>query len=377
MTVEGNEISYNDTCDFEGTLDNSVVGWSNYDPVPQRYRNSQCGSVVPDGDQGGFKLWETNGVTIKDNYIHNNWGPGGWIDTDNANTNLTGNTITNNEGEAIVEEISYNFSITDNYIAENGWIDGLANPSFPVAAIYISNSGSDATFGGVQACLEASCSHQKAYSRQSIIAGNTLVDNGGSIFLWQDSNRYCSDNSDGSCTLVDGGQAGPFTISACKANLPSATVSAVTYVGSRTGSPSEDWWDGCQWRTENVDITRNIIEFNPADISDCNHSAWPDCGAGGIFSEYGSPPNREPGWMIPTQLTFFQHNRWSDNVYCGPSTFFAWNQGNGENPVSWADWTGSVSSGVGCSSPGSRQSGYCTGPFGQDVDSTYISSASA
>ena len=59
LTVEGNEISYNDTCDYEGLLDNSAIGWSKHDPVPSRYRNSRCGTVVPDGDQGGFKLWRT------------------------------------------------------------------------------------------------------------------------------------------------------------------------------------------------------------------------------------------------------------------------------------------------------------------------------
>ena len=75
VTVEGNEISYNDTCDFEGLLDNPSIGWSKHNPVPAQYRNSHCGPVVPDGDQGGFKLWQTDGVTIKDNYIHNNWGP--------------------------------------------------------------------------------------------------------------------------------------------------------------------------------------------------------------------------------------------------------------------------------------------------------------
>ena len=73
--------------------------------------------MTPDGDEGGFKLWQTNGVTIKDNYIHNNWGPGAWADTGNANTTFTGNTITDNEGQAIFEEISYNFSITNNYLA--------------------------------------------------------------------------------------------------------------------------------------------------------------------------------------------------------------------------------------------------------------------
>lgn len=371
VTVQGNEISYNDTCDFSGLLNNPAIGWRDHNPVPIRYRNSKCGTVVGDGNQGGFKLWQSNGVTIADNYIHGNWGPGGWADTNNANTTWTGNTITDNEDAAIIEEISYNFEITNNYLANNNWIDGLNNPSFPQAAIYISESGSDTTFGGVPACMEVSCSGQRSYTGQSVIRGNTLIDNGGSIFLWQNSNRYCSDGSDGVCTLVDGGHSGPFTVSACKANLQSASVNTSTYVSPKTGSPSEDWWNGCIWRTENVRITQNAIEFNPAHIMGCNQAAWPDCGAGGIFSEYGSPPNKEPGWVVPTQLTFFQNDVWSDNVYNGPSRFFAWNQGNGDNPVSWTDWTGSTSGGDKCSSRAGRQSGACTGAFGQDAGSTY------
>ena len=375
IAVQDNEISYNDTCDFSGLLNNSAIGWSNHNPVPPRYRNPNCGKVVPDGDQGGFKLWQTNGVTIEGNYIHNNWGPGAWADTDNANTTFTLNTITDNEGQAIIEEISYNFSITRNYLARNGWIDGLNNSGFPTAAVYISESGSDTTFGGVPACAEASCADQGSYPTQSVINGNTMVDNGGSIFLWQSANRYCTDGSDGGCTLVGGGSARPFTPSGCHSNLSSAKINTTTYVGRKTGSPSEDWWDGCLWRTENVRISNNIIDFNPADITDCNHTAWPDCGAGGIFSDYSSTATyKSPGgWIIPAQLTFFQHNTWSENTYHGPSTFYAWNQGNGDNPVSRADWTGKMSSGDKCSSPGERSSGYCTGPFGQDTGSTYNS----
>jgi hypothetical protein len=112
----------------------------------------------------------------------------------------------------------------------------------------------------------------------------------------------------------------------------------------------------------------------------CNQTAWPDCGAGGIFSEYGSPPNKEPGWVVPTQLTFFQNNTWSDNVYNGPSAFFVWNQGSGDNPVSWSNWTGELSGHGKCTSLGEQESGYCTGPFGQDSGSTFNqpeSSASA
>jgi hypothetical protein len=370
LRVEDNEISYNDTCDFEGLLNNSAIGWSNHNSVPTQYRNPRCGPVQPDGDEGGFKLWHTDGVTIKNNYIHNNWGPAAWADTDNANTTYTGNVITNNDG-GIIEEISYNFSITDNYLADNGWAGGLGNPAFPYPAIYISESGSDTTFGGVPACPEASCSGQPSYSAQSVITGNTLLDNSGSVFLWQDSNRFCSDTSDAACTLVDGGPAGPFTIASCKANLPSASIDETSYVGKKTGSPRQDWWDGCLWKTENVSVNHNVIDFNPANIPDCNRTDWPDCGASGIFSEYGSvAPYNRPG-ILQTQLAFFQGNSWSDNAYNGPTTFWAWSQGNADNPVSWAKWTGNVAQGDKCSSPGERTSGYCAGPFGQDAGSTF------
>jgi hypothetical protein len=109
-----------------------------------------------------------------------------------------------------IEEISYNFAITGNYIAGNNIIDGLAGNQFPGAAIYISESGSDRQFGGVPACAEPSCAGRPSHSSQSVISGNTLVDNGGSVFLWQNSDRYCSGPNDGVCTLVNGGRLGTF-----------------------------------------------------------------------------------------------------------------------------------------------------------------------
>ena len=63
-----------------------------------------------------------------------------------------------------------------------------------------------------------------------------------------------------------------------------------SYVGNLTGSPQQDWWDGCLWKTENVSITHNVLDFNPANIPYCNRTNWPACGANGIFSEYGSTP---------------------------------------------------------------------------------------
>jgi hypothetical protein len=204
-----------------------------------------------------------------------------------------------------------------------------------------------------------------------MITGNTLVNNGGSIFLWQNANRFCGDGADAGCTLVDGAARGPFTEANCRLNLPSARVDPATRAGRKTGTPAEDWWDGCMWRTENVSVTGNTIDFTPSAIPGCDPGAWPDCGAGGIFSEYGSPSKNVPAWWTPTQITFSQGNAWSDNVYRGPSTFFAWNQGNGDNPVNWRAWTGQSDDGDSCGSAHERQSGYCTGPFDQDSGSTY------
>lgn len=111
-------------------------------------------------------------------------------------------------------------------------------------------------------------------------------------------------------------------------------------------------------------------------MPDCNHTDWADCGAGGIFSEYGSPPDNEPGWVVPTDITFYQGNVWAHNTYNGLSTFYAWNQGSAASPVTWADWTGKLSKGNRCSGAGARRSGACRGPFGQDAGSTYSKSTS-
>jgi hypothetical protein len=371
--VEKNEISYNDTCGLSGLLTNPALGWHNHNPVPASYRNSHCGPVKGNGNQGGFKLWGTNGVMIRNNWIHHNWGVGGWADTNNANTTWTGNTITDNENSAIWEEISYNFSITNNYIARNNLLDGPGNPSFPMPAIYVSESGSDSKNGGVPSCTMTSCieSRMPGHPTRSVIQNNTLVDNGGGVFLWQNSNRHCNDGFDKVCTLMRGGGRGPFSMSGCATNLPGGTLDRTTYTGNVTGSPAQNYWDGCMWQTQNVSVRRNRIDFNPANILGCSDEAWPACGANGIFSQYGGPNSKASGSDVPTQVTFFQNNKWSNNVYNGPSTFYAWNQGNQQNPVSWAEWSGPVTAGTRCSSSDEQRSGSCTGPFGQDVGSTF------
>jgi hypothetical protein len=73
------------------------------------------------------------------------------------------------------------------------------------------------------------------------------------------------------------------------------------------------------WQTQNVLATRNLIRFDPANIPGCIARAWPACGANGVFGQYGGPNDKALGWEVPTQITFSQNNRWSENVYQGPS----------------------------------------------------------
>jgi hypothetical protein len=365
VTVEGNEISFNDTCDFPA--------WLLASTVPARFRNPNCGTVNGDGNQGGFKLWRTNGVTIRDNFINNNWGQADGqtriMPTPHGQVTLLRITRAWRSKGDLLQLLDHEQLHWPTMTGSTDWAIKL-----PAGSRLRQRGGSDTMFGGIPACSEASCAGQPSYPNKSVISGNTLVNNGGNIFLWQNSNRVCSDGFDGVCTLVKGGESGPFTISACQANLPSASVNTTTYVGKITSSPAEDWWDGCMWKTENVSVTGNTIDFNPANIPHCNPAEWPDCGAGGIFSEYGAP-NNAPGWAVPTQLTFFQNDNWSNNTYNGPSTFYGWNQGSADNPFSIANWTGDVSAGDKCSSSGERQSGACTGPFGQDAGSTFNAAA--
>jgi hypothetical protein len=172
---------------------------------------------------------------------------------------------------------------------------------------------------------------------------------------------------------MKGAAKGPFSKEGCAANLPGAAVDPGRHLGKATGTPAENYWDGCMWQTQNVDVTGNLIRFDPQHIPGCTDAAWPACGANGVFAQYGGPNDNALGWEVPTQITFFQNNRWSGNVYAGPSRFYAWNQGN---PVSWEAWTGPLDKGTRCLAPADQRSGTCSGPFGQDQGSRYVAAAS-
>ncbi len=135
---------------------------------------------------------------------------------------------------------------------------------------------------------------------------------------------------------------------------------------TNTGTPSADYYYGCRWHTQNVQVTNNIFNMTQATASLCLTATL--CGYNGIFSNYGSTTPYTSS-SIPTAITFNQNNVFADNTYRGPWRFEIWSQGNLANPITWADWRAPVTDKCGTASEIS--SGTCNSGFGQDVGSTY------
>lgn len=92
ILIEGNEISYNNTCGYN-----------------------------PYWGAGGSKwVWTTN-MIVRGNYSHHNWGPGLWTDINNIGTLYEDNTVEDNQLAGIFHEISYAATIRRNRCRRNGW----------------------------------------------------------------------------------------------------------------------------------------------------------------------------------------------------------------------------------------------------------------
>ena len=105
ITLSNNEISYNNTCNWEAVSPN---------PVPLNLQAPNCAGAGENdgcGCSGGGKFWEYDGATVTNNYVHDNDMIGLWVDTDNGGFTVSGNTFSHNWSVGYMEEISYNFSI--------------------------------------------------------------------------------------------------------------------------------------------------------------------------------------------------------------------------------------------------------------------------
>ncbi|HEY5956539.1 MAG TPA: right-handed parallel beta-helix repeat-containing protein, partial [Polyangiaceae bacterium] len=266
LTIEHNEVAHNDTSDLE-------------------HVGSGCGC------SGGAKLWDVDGATITNNWIHDNLNAGLWVDTNNRNFVIEGNFFDNNFAEAIFYEISYNGQFRHNTFKRNAIGKGqefaARNDNFPVAAVYVSESGGDARVPGTPS-IE--------------IASNYFEDNWGAVTLWEDAERFCGapNHLNDYCTLV----STDATIATC---MPPGIESAPLY-------------DDCRWKTQNVSVHDNEFRVAPAEIG-CKNSY---CARQAIISNASTAdgvPYR--GASVEDAITFSRNNHFSNNRYVGPWRFMA------------------------------------------------------
>ena len=282
IVVDGNEISGNNTDNWEKRIEG-------------------CGCT------GGGKFWETNGATVTNNYVHDNRGAGLWADTNNVNFLVQGNYIADNDAEGLMYEISYNAAILNNIFIGNALVKGPTNPSFPAAAVYLSESGSDRRVPG-------------PYGSVLRVSGNLFINNWAGVVGWENADRFAgspANTSSGSTTLVNPSVA---TVKAC------STPAKI---------PKRPYVDDCRWKTQNVLVENNTFTLDAAKVPKCTVESG--CGFSGVFSNYGTFPDWSPfkGEIVSRNITFKQNNVWKNNTYQGPWNFMAEEAGK---VLSWTAW---------------------------------------
>jgi hypothetical protein len=273
LVIDRNEISRNNTGDWE-------------------HKQEGCGCT------GGAKFWDVTGAVVTRNYVHRNHGVGLWADTNNSGFRFEQNWFDRNEDEALFYEISYNAHIIANTFVRNALVKGREfakdGDSFPVGAVYISESGGDRrVFGGRLATLQ--------------ISRNRFVDNWGGVVLWENSDRFCASDantSSGYCTKVG------------KATLKSCASTAIKSLPLRSD---------CRWKTQNVLVSDNLFSLRPRHIACTKY-----CGQQAIIANYGTYPDWSPfmGRVVQTAITSAQHNRFARNAYYGTWRFAHFEPGN-------------------------------------------------
>ena len=116
---EDNEISYNNEAGYD-------YGW----------------------EGGGSKFVGTDGLILRGNFVHHNYGPGLWCDIDNINTLYEDNIVEDNAHNGIFHEISYDAIIRNNVVNRNGLDVGTSSYGWVYGAgIFVSNSPNVEVYG--------------------------------------------------------------------------------------------------------------------------------------------------------------------------------------------------------------------------------------
>ena len=105
------------------------------------FNNTRQLSIIDDA--GGTKFVGSDGMIVRGNEVHDNYGAGLWWDGFNRNAQVYGNVISNNRNWGIFWELSYGGTkIHDNTLTDNGLGDGTANWGANVQLLVSTSDGS-------------------------------------------------------------------------------------------------------------------------------------------------------------------------------------------------------------------------------------------
>lgn len=292
------------------------------------------------GCTGAVKFWLNKDVTVTNNWVHDNRGPGFWLDNNNRNFVIENNYINNNDSQAIFVEAGYDARIRYNNIKNNASVEGRKfrnrNDPFPITAIYVSESGAPAGYG--------------LKTVPMVISNNNFENNWGGVALWENADRYSGSSAH---THVSGTLKVGTLYDDAACDGPNDTIP------SSVGDKYK-----CRWSTENVIVENNDFRLDKNVVgTGCAGADY--CGLNGIFANYGTYPEFS-GYAIPWRLTFQQGNAFRNNHYYGDWRFvgFQTTKPDGSR-LTWQEWTAPAPS-----VPATFNESNQPNTFGQDVGST-------
>jgi len=247
--------------------------------------------TAPDsGDHGAMKVFASRKVQMRKNWVHANFGPGIWFDTNNSDVVINQNWVEANYAQGIFYELSYNAAITYNAVIGNNVTrkgDYANNTSPSQAGIFISNSGAAQLVGGpsrTNVAGDATLGVNNTFS----VGHNWLEDNKFAVTLFQNAKRFCGsddESSRGYCTLTGGRRevAGAATKQVDFANAAAigwtsdltalyndTDYTSCMYVPFTLGTPSvatpspDGLRAACFWNTNKVTLSNTSLVVDPS-----------------------------------------------------------------------------------------------------------------
>jgi parallel beta-helix repeat protein len=145
LVVENNEIAYNNIAGYNWT-------W----------------------EAGGSKWTYTNGLVVRGNFVHHNYGSGLWTDVSNVDTLYEDNRVEDNYGPGIIHEISYSAVIRNNVVRRNGFEHPVQGNVWS-AGIHIAMSRDVEVYGNIVednaggiAAVQTPAGDECGYGRQEV-----------------------------------------------------------------------------------------------------------------------------------------------------------------------------------------------------------------